>query len=544
MIRAISKFKLDPVLIITSLLYIAWALVFIYRTSYVASDNKLYFLLFDDAMISMRYAWNFSQGNGLVWNPGEYVEGYTNLLMTLLMSLIMCFLNKRYAVLGVQLLGVFFVLGTSFFTLKTYNTITASKKNNAKYILFFLVLFYYPLSFWSLMGMETGLLAILVSAGILCSIKYMKSTEVKWLWLMAVCFGLAYLSRNDSIIFAGLSFLFVLSKLDINDRVFTKNFLIAILIIGVFPILQTLFRYMYYGEFLPNTYTLKLVGMELSDRIINGWRFIKPFLSESIFIILTSILMLFLKPSLKKIYLLSFFSISVAYQIYIGGDPWAYWRILSPVVPVLFVYFVYSFENIFSNYSKKVSNFFLVLTLALITIYGMDKRFFEEITFQTYPIGVEKGFKHIETAIALNEITTPDATIGVFYAGVLPYYLDRYAIDFLGKSDKYIAHLEPDTSGSVAWNGMTSVPGHNKYDLGYSIQTLRPTYVEQFYWGNEEVVGWAEDNYKRVKYNDIGLYLLKDSPYVYWDKIKIYLDNFTYNDHPQSSSRFRVIVQK
>jgi hypothetical protein len=174
----------------------------------------------------------------------------------------------------------------------------------------------------------------------------------------------------------------------------------------------------------------------------------------------------------------------------------------------------------------------------------MDKRFIEEITFQTYPIGVEKGFKHIETAIALNEITTPDATIGVFYAGVLPYYLDRKAIDFLGKSDKYIGNLKPDTSGSVAWNGMTSVPGHNKYDLSYSIQTLRPTYVEQFYWGNQEVVGWAEDNYKRVKYNDIGLYLLKDSPYVYWDKIKIYLDRFTYNDRPQSTARFRAPVQR
>jgi hypothetical protein len=26
-------------------------------------------------MISMRYAWNVSHGSGLVWNPGERVEG-------------------------------------------------------------------------------------------------------------------------------------------------------------------------------------------------------------------------------------------------------------------------------------------------------------------------------------------------------------------------------------------------------------------------------------------------------------------------------------
>jgi hypothetical protein len=544
MIRAISKLKIEPVLLITSLLYTVWALVFIYRASYVASDNKLYFLLFDDAMISMRYAWNFTHGNGLVWNSGEYVEGYTNLLMTLIMSSILFFLNKRYAVLAVQLLGIFFILGTAFFSLKTYDAITNSDKNNAKYVLFSLVLAYYPLSFWSLMGMETGLLALLVSAGILCSIQYMKSKKTKWLWGMAFCFGLAYLARNDAIIFATLSFLFVLSKLKINDKIFIRNYFIATVIIAAFPILQTLFRYTYYGEILPNTYTLKLVGMELNDRIANGWGFIKPFLSESVFIILVSMLGFFLRPSLKKLYLLSFFPTSVAYQIYVGGDPWAYWRILSPVVPIFFVYFVYSFENIFNNERRKTINFLSVLALAIVSIYGMDKRFFEEITFQTYPIGVEKGFKHIETAIVLNEITTPDATIGVFYAGVLPYYVDRNAIDFLGKSDKYIANLEPDLSGAVAWSGMTSVPGHNKYDLEYSIQNLHPTYVEQFYWGNQEVVGWAEDNYSRVKYNDIGLYLLKDSPYVYWDKIKIYLDQFTYENRPQPSSRLRAPVQK
>ena len=67
---------------------IIWAAAFIYRSSFIAIDGKRYYCLFDDAMISMRYAWNFSHGLGLVWNPGEYVQGYTNLLMVLLMSLI------------------------------------------------------------------------------------------------------------------------------------------------------------------------------------------------------------------------------------------------------------------------------------------------------------------------------------------------------------------------------------------------------------------------------------------------------------------------
>ncbi|MBE8345803.1 hypothetical protein IQA88_19270, partial [Leptospira interrogans serovar Pomona] len=38
----------------------------------------------DDAFISLRYAKNFADGKGLVFNEGEFVEGYTNFLWTIL----------------------------------------------------------------------------------------------------------------------------------------------------------------------------------------------------------------------------------------------------------------------------------------------------------------------------------------------------------------------------------------------------------------------------------------------------------------------------
>ena len=40
-------------------------------------------VLTDDAFISFRYVRNLLEGNGLVFNPGEYVEGYTNFLWIL-----------------------------------------------------------------------------------------------------------------------------------------------------------------------------------------------------------------------------------------------------------------------------------------------------------------------------------------------------------------------------------------------------------------------------------------------------------------------------
>ncbi|KPJ64637.1 hypothetical protein AMJ44_12375, partial [candidate division WOR-1 bacterium DG_54_3] len=41
----------------------------------------------DDAFISFRYVRNFVNGDGLVFNPGERVEGYTNFFWILLLSL-------------------------------------------------------------------------------------------------------------------------------------------------------------------------------------------------------------------------------------------------------------------------------------------------------------------------------------------------------------------------------------------------------------------------------------------------------------------------
>src|SRR4051812_24123669 len=67
-------------------LAIAFYAVFIFRTSFTIGATR-YFVLFEDAMISMRYARHLADGHGLVWNVGEPpIEGFTNLLWVLWMS--------------------------------------------------------------------------------------------------------------------------------------------------------------------------------------------------------------------------------------------------------------------------------------------------------------------------------------------------------------------------------------------------------------------------------------------------------------------------
>jgi hypothetical protein len=70
-----------------------------------------------------------------------------------------------------------------------------------------------------------------------------------------------------------------------------------------------------------------------------------------------------------------------------------------------------------------------------------------------------------------------------------------------------------------------TIPGHNKYDLAYSIRKLQPTYIQDFEWGKENLRPWAINNYVRLNYatpyGDITVILRRDDPTVNWDKGKI-----------------------
>jgi len=529
--------------------FVAWASLFIYQSSFVAIDGRRYFSLIDDGMISMRYAWNLSHGFGLVWNPGEYVEGYTNPLMTLLMALPTLLFDKVNAVLSVQVLGIVFMLINAYLVMSIADQLLLSGHEQRYRRLFVVLAFlcalsYYPLVYWSLMGMETGLLAVLVSLSVLCALKYAREHRPIQGVVLSVSLGLAFLTRPDALIFAVPVFVYVFlagreSGHESERRPSLSFFLLGMVgLYAVFVVGQELFRWGYYGEWLPNTYTLKVSGIPLSSRIENGMYFVAPFLKEVwVLLIVVGAGMVFAFRR-DKLFLASIFVVLVCYQVWAGGDFSSYWRLLSPVMPIMLVLGVheiltvlrYAFETAgVRRYVSRNPVFprpcilgFLACLLVLGVLWPANYRFLPEIAMLRDFNNVRTNEERVNVALTIERFTTSDATVGVFDAGAIPYYTERPAIDFLGKADPRIARLDPYLSGATkkTYPEMIYNPGHNKYDLEYSIKESRPDFARGFVWGGQNALGWAQSEYVMVVYKGTILNFHRDAEDVRWDNIE------------------------
>ncbi len=518
-----------------ALLYAAWAYPFIMESSVVAFDGRRYFNLFDDAMISMRYAWNFSHGQGLVWNPGERVEGYTNLLQTLIMSVFTALLDKSTAVLAVQVLEVLLVLSCVYLVWRLCTYLGAEIEPGSRTLftatILLMTLTYYPLSYWSLSGMETGILTLLMLASVFMIERFRQSGGSLDLHIAAGFLGLAYLSRPDALIFA-IPLLVYAADIALrrvnkgqgqeNRRRVVRTLLLALVIYLLFPLGQEGFRIQFYGALLPNTYYLKATGMPLIDRIRNGLGFLSLYFWTHAILLGIGCLGFVLKPDRRKACYLVLVVAPILYEVWAGGAPLRLWRLMTPAQPLAAILFVMgAFELLrrlgVSIATRKGTAWMGVLTG--VAIMSVNLFFIPQILFlQTW---FPKDFyaPRVNAAVALSEITTEQASVGVLAAGVVPYYTGRPAFDYLGRSDPHIAALPPDLSGAVSWNGMYSVPGHNKYDLVYSIEQLQPTYTDTNFWGGQDLSAWISAHYVSVEYRGVGLLLKRGAPEVKWDLI-------------------------
>ena len=322
------------------LLYGIYAGIYIFKTSFVV-DGERYFVLFDDAMISMRYARNLTSGDGLVWNPGgERVEGYTNPLWVGFMAVFhfLPIASSKMSLL-VQISGAILLIVNLIYVKKLAELLSGSTLTALMSVI--LTAFYTPLNNWGLQGMEVSALVLIVSISLWLTLKYIRVN--KFSPLIYVLLGIGTLIRIDMAVIYIVVLIYLSVVLSDHRR---QNLFWGLGFFVLFILSQTIFRLTYYGDLLPNTFYLKVGGYPFTLRILRGiyvlfqfvWRF-----NWLLFLFPLSIL-IFRRD--REILLLFVVIIAqIAYSIYVGGDAWEHRggsnRYISIVMPSYFFSYLF-----------------------------------------------------------------------------------------------------------------------------------------------------------------------------------------------------------
>jgi hypothetical protein len=517
-------------LIILGYIFYGWR--YIQETSFVVG-GKSYYVLFDDAMISMRYAYNLAHGNGLVWNVGERVEGFTNPLWVGYMTLFHLFpIPANTISLYIQLSGLVFTVGTLYFVRRIVEEFT----NDILTMLVAVALtaFYMPLISWNLLGMEVSILTLILTAVLWLILRNGISRFSPSIYILL---AVSTLVRMDM----AVPFIVILLVMLVTQKEHRKLHLAWGL--GLFLLAlggQTLARYLYYGDLLPNTYYLKVTGWPFALRIMRGLYTLIWFAYHSnwAFMLLPFTLLLFRRDWKVTLLFLVFLG-QAAYSVYVGGDAWENHgganRYIALAMPVFFVLFAWTLQVLLDNAAASLGSgrgavvgsrlaYIIVFAIAMLNFNLLlgDWKSVERWQFSRKPDYVAGNERNLLTALALQDTTGPGASVAVVGAGTIPYLLpDHYAIDIMGKTDPLIAR------GPVrASMGIPDVPfmrpGHMKWDYAHTIGELQPDVIVTLWDETGEEAAPYLENYVLASIGDkIIVFLRKDSLNVLWDRVTI-----------------------
>jgi hypothetical protein len=456
--------------------------VFIHRSGADHAGER-FFTLFDDAMISMTYARNLAEGHGLVWNPGgEAVEGYTNFLWTLWMALLHLLpVAESKLSLLVMSTGVVLLLANALAV-----AALARRLELASSVAFLFAVggtaLCYPLLFWTLRGMEVGLLALLLSLALGQALRLAEGGGARSAWRLGALLGVGLLVRPDFAVavVALAAFVALASPPETRRRVLAP---VAIVVVATFA-LHTAFRIGYYGDALPNTYYLKMTGFTLAVRVGRGLSVFAESVAGHLWPLLLFAAVAACDRAARALPAFRLFAcvalLQCGYSVWVGGDAWEEFgfanRFVSVVLPCLVLCAAKGIDVVVARVAGGAagrSGMGLAAAwgcIALVWIPVNGPHFSR--WWNHGAIVADKDHRLARRGLRIREATPEDTRIGVMAAGAVPYYARRFAIDLLGKSDRVIAHAPPI-------DAQVFHPGHSKWDYRYSLGEGKPDLIVQ-----------------------------------------------------------------
>jgi hypothetical protein len=400
----------------------------------------------DDTFITLRFARSMVEGHGLVFNPGERVEGYTSLGFVLAAAL---FLRLGIdPVSGLVALSAAAALATLWLAARLERTIVGLQTPRRSSLSFPFLLASSPFAFWSLRAMETLPFGALFLGAVSLSLRESRRGRASG---SAALFALLALTRPEGPLLFGVWSLALLAaeRRTRGDwstlRRHAANALLVVAVVGA----QLAWRWHSYGDLLPNTFYAKVTGgpgqLETGLRYLRDWCLELPLFAAS----LAFPLLLLARPLRSRLpepsLALALYATLVAYVLYVvavGADFMPYFRFFVAVLPLCAVLAAAALRS-FPRRSSSIAIAALVVQLAASLWSEQPYRAF--VAQRTTLVGARVG-------AWLAERLEPSDWIAVNTAGSLPYASRLPTIDMLGLTDAQIAK-RPVYIVSEGWAG-------------------------------------------------------------------------------------------
>lgn len=436
----------------------------------------------DDAYISFRYAENLASGNGLVFNVGERVEGYSNFLYTLLLS----FAAKAGVdpVLASKVIGICFGLSTLIVLWRFSVLVSGDDRSLLNLFGPLLLAVSTDFAVWCVAGLETPMYTFLVLVGMYL---FVSQDRLSARILSPVLFALVALTRAEGVAFLVMTLAYVVlwrlvSRLASREIVTEVLTMVAVFAAIYVPFLM--WRLVYYGQILPNSvYAKNALGAAIMHTPLQEWlpevvvgpgvQYVVGFFVASGGLVLAPVVIPLVVRETRwwARYLGCGVGLLVLVAIWNSGDWMPHHRLLVPAIPLVALLLQEGLRVIWCRWTtgKTVSSGLaraaVPLTCCLVLMMNLN---------EYAPFASGKDRQYVKLGRQLETLARPGQTLATYVAGAVPYYSGLYTIDMHGLMDRHIAHTGV-SAGNVG-----------KMDNAY-VLSREPAYVVA-----HSMVGWVQ----------------------------------------------------
>jgi arabinofuranosyltransferase len=481
-----------------------WLLLGVAAIALVAHSLAFNFIT-DDAYISFVYARNFAEHRELVFNLGQYVEGYTNFLWTLLLGLGM--LVDIPPELSAKILGAVFAVVTLFVTCTTVER-ALGRKTPWGAVPALLLAASSGYACWTSGGLETQLftmLCVIAIDGLVAAERnYFPGRESVpvgregGMYRAGIALALAAMTRPEGLLVAAvLGLARVICNLVARRRIVGMPEMFAAILFLSLWAPWFAWRWWYYGYPFPNTYYVKAsgrwAGPDMAKEMYrHGAYYIWAWLVQSklLYVLpIAGIGLTIAKPRTPRFALgltcALLAAVYIPYAISVGGDFMGLHRFIMPMFVLAAIALTLGLEWLTGRFPEHMRKYAGPgIALALVGAFAGSQ---VQLTIKSIEWGnfrADQGI--IDTPAFLIVYTEDRATIGaamascfapddfsiVGGAGAQPYYGRMRAIDVFGLVSARVAHEEPRIRARA---------GHTKFASDTLLAQYDPTFVFSCY---------------------------------------------------------------